>query len=62
MIALLAAPDISENKSKGKPIPNPKNIKLSKFEIKSEPAAVRVNNAAINNGLQGITIAPKKNP
>ena len=45
-------------------MPMPKSMKFSIFEIKSifERATVFVKKAAIIPGLQGRTMAPKKNP
>jgi hypothetical protein len=54
--------DISAKTSKGAAIPKPKDTKLSMFIKKFPPAIVFVNKAAINKGLHGITIAPKKKP
>ena len=51
-----------ENRINGKPIPSPKNKKLSMLSVKLVIKAVLAKNAAINAGLQGITMAPKKNP
>ena len=59
---LLFSIDTTENASKGKPIPNPKNKKFRIFEIKLELSTVFVKRAAMNSGLHGTTIAPKKNP
>ena len=54
-----------ENKEKtrrGKAIPVPKKRKLTIFSKKVTVDKVLTKRAAINNGLQGITIAPKKKP
>ena len=54
--------ETSEKNKRGNPRPIPKktkfNIVLKKFENNKDLAK----NAEINAGLQGITIAPKKNP
>ena len=62
IIALLAAVESTENNSNGKLIPKPNAIKLAIFVKKLVITTVLANNAAINNGLHGITIAPKKKP
>ena len=54
--------ETAENTSKGKPIPKPKNKKLSIFEMKFVLSAVFVKRIAMNKGLHGTTIAPKKKP
>lgn len=54
--------EIKENKRRGKPIPKPKNKKFIILEAKFEKRTALAKKAAINNGLQGITIAPKKKP
>ncbi len=59
---LLEAVEISENTSNGKAIPMPKNKKFRIFARKLIVDNVLVNKAAMNNGLHGITIAPKKKP
>ncbi len=43
-------------------MPMPKNKKRAIFTAKSMPVAVVVKRTAINAGLHGTTIAPKKNP
>lgn len=59
---MLAADEIIANKSNGAAMPMPKNKKLRVFKIKSIIASVLANNAAMNAGLHGTTIAPKKKP
>lgn len=46
----------------GNPIPNPNDRKLSMLEMKSPNKNARAKNVAINAGLHGIKIAPKKKP
>ena len=55
---------MSESMSRGVPIPIPKAMKLKKFVTKLRVDVTKVveKKAAIIPGLQGITIAPKKNP
>ena len=54
--------DIAENTNNGKPIPIPNDKNLTMLAMKSTVVMVGINKAAMNNGLQGITIPPKKNP
>ena len=54
--------EIIENANKGTPIPIPKNKKLMIPEKKVDRVVIRVKRAAMNKGLHGTTIAPKKNP
>ena len=61
-MALLEAVEISEKIRSGKPIPIPKNKKRRIFPRKSIVDIVLVKRTAMNRGLQGITIAPKKKP
>ncbi len=56
------ADETTERTNNGKPIPNPKNKKFDILAKKFVTKSARVKNAAINAGLQGMTIAPKKNP
>ena len=58
----LDAAERNESASNGVPIPNPKDRKLSIFAKALVVIATLAKNAAINAGLQGITIAPKNNP
>ncbi len=62
IIELLAWVDIAENTNNGKPIPIPNDKNLTMLAMKSTVVMVGINKAAMNNGLQGITIPPKKNP
>ena len=61
-MALLEAVEISEKTRSGKAIPTPKNRKRRRFPRKSIVDTVLVKRTAMNRGLQGITIAPKKKP
>jgi hypothetical protein len=61
-MAVLLAVEISEKASSGNPIPIPKNTKLRMFSRKLVVETVLVKRTAINAGLQGTTIAPKKKP
>ncbi len=58
----LFADPISERTINGKLNPIPKKRKLRTFEAKPIIVSALVNKAAMKSGLQGITIAPKKNP
>ncbi|MDA0524296.1 hypothetical protein J2750_002228 [Methanococcoides alaskense] len=62
MSLLLFVVDIAEKTSNGKLNPIPKAMKFRKFSRK--PVLVRdlANRAAMNAGLHGTTMAPKKNP
>jgi len=62
IIASVAALEIAANTNKGKPMPMPKNRRRSTFSRKLKADMVLVKKAAINRGLHGTTIAPKKNP
>ena len=62
MIASVAAEEIPANTSNGKPTPTPKNRNRKIFCAKSTVDTALVNKIAINPGLHGTTIAPKKNP
>jgi hypothetical protein len=62
MMASVAALEIAAITINGKPMPMPKDTKRAIFTAKSIPVAVVVKRTAINAGLHGITIAPKKNP
>ena len=54
--------EINANKSNGRDIPTPKNMKLNKFVVKSIVDVLIANNIIREAGLQGNTIAPKKKP
>jgi hypothetical protein len=54
--------DSNEKIRSGNPIPKPNEMKVTRFSKKPIVDNVVVKSAAINNGLHGITIAPKKNP
>ena len=54
--------DSNEKASNGKPRPNPNARKLRLFARNSVVVVARAKKAAMNPGLQGKTIAPKKNP
>ena len=62
IIELLHFRDIIENNKRGVPIPIPKNKKLNIFVKKFVTKRDLAKRAAIKAGLQGTTIAPKKNP
>jgi len=61
-MALLHCPEINDNINNGNPNPNPNPIKPVMLEIKLLKRMALAKNAAINAGLHGITIAPKKKP
>ena len=61
-MAPLEAVETSEKIRSGKAIPTPKNKKRRRFPRKSIVDTVLVKRTAMNRGLQGITIAPKKKP
>lgn len=61
-IASVAAEEAPASTSKGKPTPTPKNKKRETFCAKSTVDTVLANRMAMNPGLQGTTIAPKKKP
>ena len=54
--------EINANKSNGRDIPTPKNMKLNKFVVKSIVDVLIANNTIKEAGLHGNTIAPKKKP
>lgn len=58
----LEAVETSEKMRSGNAIPTPKNKKRRRFPKKSIVDTVLVKRTAMNKGLQGITIAPKKKP
>ncbi len=60
--ASVAAEEIPASTSKGKATPTPKSKKRETFCIKSTVDTALANRMAINPGLHGTTIAPKKNP
>jgi len=62
IIVALEACDIREKTKSGKPIPIPKNMNVIKLLTKSIEITLLAKSAAMNNGLQGTTIAPKKKP
>ena len=62
MIAVLFPEEINENANNGNPSPNPKPRKLVIPDKNCVVVAALAKNAAIKAGLQGKTIAPKKNP
>lgn len=59
---ILAAVETSENINKGKAIPMPKDRKFSTLPRKLTADIVLAKRAAINKGLQGTAMAPKKKP
>jgi hypothetical protein len=59
---VLAAAEIIEKITSGKAIPAPKETNVRTFAIKSVITIVLEKRIAINTGLQGTTIDPKKNP
>ena len=61
-MASVAVVEIAAKTNKGKPMPMPKNKNCRIFSRKPMADAVRVKRTAINNGLHGTTIAPKKKP
>jgi len=62
IIWLLLVLDTIDNASKGKAIPIPNIIKLRKFSKKLAVDVLKANKTISEAGLQGKTIAPKKNP
>ena len=62
MMALLTPKESTESSRRGAAIPMPKNKKLSREEIGDSKRRDRVKNVAMNPGLQGKIIAPKKKP
>ena len=62
IIFLFHFADKIENASKGNPKPIPKAKKLIMLDVKLLNNNALAKKAAINAGLHGITIAPKKNP
>lgn len=62
MIVLLAPADTTANRTNGALMPNPNEMKFSMFTKKLVTVSVLTNNAAMNKGLHGITIAPKNSP
>ena len=62
IIASVAAEEAPASTSKGKPMPIPKNKKRNTFSTKSTVATALAKRMAINPGLHGTTIAPKKKP
>ena len=62
MIAPEAAVDTTANASNGVANPSPKVMKRSRLAPKASPETERVKKTAINKGLQGMTMAPKKKP
>jgi len=62
MMVVLAVEERPANTRRGNAIPNPKKANVNTLMIKSVTSNVLVKSAAINKGLHGTTIAPKKNP
>ena len=59
---LLLPAEINENISNGKAMPTPNKIKLKKLATKLTVDVDIANKTIKEAGLQGNTIAPKKNP
>ena len=62
MIAVLFCAEIKENNNKGVPIPSPNKKKFIKLFMKLVVEELIANKITRDAGLQGRTIAPKKNP
>ena len=62
MIVSVAVEETPANTNNGKPTPTPKNRNRKIFCTKSRVDTALANKMAINPGLHGTTIAPKKNP
>ena len=62
IIVSVAVEETPANTNKGKPTPTPKNRNRKIFCTKSTVDTALANKMAINPGLHGTTIAPKKNP
>ena len=62
MIALLFCAEINENNSNGVPIPSPNKKKFIRLFMKLVVEELIANKITRDAGLQGRTIAPKKNP
>ena len=62
IMATLLVEDNNEKANNGKPRPNPNARKLMIFARNSGVVVARAKKAAMSPGLQGKTIAPKKNP
>jgi len=62
IMATLLVEDNNEKANNGKPRPNPNARKLVIFARNSVVVVARAKKAAMNPGLHGKTIAPKKNP
>ena len=61
MVELFAA-ETAENNNRGRPMPMPKKRKLPKLVIKLVVDVLIAKRTISDAGLQGSTIAPKKNP
>ena len=62
IIVSVAVEETPANTNNGNPIPTPKNRNRKIFCTKSTVDTALANRMAINPGLHGTTIAPKKNP
>ena len=62
IIVSVAVEETPANTNNGKPTPTPKNRNRKIFCTKSTVDTALANKIAINPGLHGTTIAPKKNP
>ena len=62
IIESVAAEEAPASTNRGKPTPTPKNRKRKTFCTKSRVDTALANRMAINPGLHGTTIAPKKKP
>jgi hypothetical protein len=60
--SLLFDCEITENARRGKPIPRLNEVKFSKLVAGVSNRKALAKKVAINAGLHGIIIAPKKNP
>ena len=54
--------EIIEKANRGRAMPTPKNVKLSRLDVKSRVDVLIANKTIKDAGLHGKTIAPKKNP
>ncbi len=62
IIVAVAVEETPANTNNGKPTPIPKNRNRKIFCAKSTVDTALANKMALNPGLHGTTIAPKKNP